>query len=132
MYHLPDNQVSLGLIADLSYSNPHMSPYDEMQRWKHHPLISDVLQGGERISYGARALVKGGFQAIPKLTVPGGLLVGDDAGFLNFLKIKGSHTAMKSGMRPQKPYSRSCKTEMNIQKPTPTRLYSRILGCTMN
>ena len=98
LYHLPDNQVSLGLIADLSYSNPHMSPYDEMQRWKHHPLISDVLQGGERISYGARALVKGGFQAIPKLTVPGGLLVGDDAGFLNFLKIKGSHTAMKSGM----------------------------------
>ena len=98
LYHLPDNQVSLGLIADLSYSNPHLSPYDEMQRWKHHPLIADVLEGGERISYGARALVKGGFQALPKLTVPGGLLVGDDAGFLNFLKIKGSHTAMKSGM----------------------------------
>ena len=97
-YHLPDNQVSLGLIADLSYSNPHLSPYDEMQRWKHHPLIADVLEGGARISYGARALVKGGFQALPKLTVPGGLLVGDDAGFLNFLKIKGSHTAMKSGM----------------------------------
>ena len=98
LYHLPDNQVSLGLIADLSYSNPHMSPYDEMQRWKHHPLIAEVLEGGERVSYGARALVKGGFQALPKLTVPGGLLVGDDAGFLNFLKIKGSHTAMKSGM----------------------------------
>ena len=98
LYHLPDNQVSLGLIADLSYSNPHLSPYDEMQRWKHHPLIADVLEGGERVSYGARALVKGGFQALPKLTVPGGLLVGDDAGFLNFLKIKGSHTAMKSGM----------------------------------
>ena len=98
LYHLPDNQVSLGLIADLSYSNPHLSPYDEMQRWKHHPLIAEVLEGGERISYGARALVKGGFQALPKLTVPGGLLVGDDAGFLNFLKIKGSHTAMKSGM----------------------------------
>ena len=98
LYHLPDNQVSLGLIADLSYNNPHLSPYDEMQRWKHHPLIADVLEGGERVSYGARALVKGGFQALPKLTVPGGLLVGDDAGFLNFLKIKGSHTAMKSGM----------------------------------
>ena len=98
LYHLPDNQVSLGLIADLSYSNPHLSPYDEMQRWKHHPLIAEVLEGGERVSYGARALVKGGFQALPKLTVPGGLLVGDDAGFLNFLKIKGSHTAMKSGM----------------------------------
>ena len=98
LYHIENNQVALGLITDLAYSNPHVSPFDEMQRWKHHPLIADVLEGGERISYGARALVKGGFQALPKLTVPGGLLVGDDAGFLNFLKIKGSHTAMKSGM----------------------------------
>ena len=98
LYHLPDNQVSLGLIVDLSYKNPHLSPYDEMQRWKHHPLIADVLEGGERISYGARALTKGGLQALPTLTVPGALLAGDDAGFLNVLKIKGSHTAMKSGM----------------------------------
>ena len=98
LYHLPNNQVSLGLIVDLSYSNPHLSPYDEMQRWKHHPLIADVLEGGERVSYGARAIAKGGLQALPKLTIPGAALVGDDAGFCNSLKIKGSHTAMKSGM----------------------------------
>ena len=98
LYHLPANQVSLGLIVDLSYKNPHLSPFDEMQRWKHHPLIAEVLEGGERVSYGARALSKGGLQALPKLTVPGALIVGDDAGFLNPLKIKGSHTAMKSGM----------------------------------
>lgn len=98
LYHLPDNQIALGLIIDLSYSNPHLSPFDELQRFKHHPLIAPFLAGGERLSYGARALVKGGLQAIPKLTMPGGLLVGDDAGFMNFLKIKGSHTAMKSGM----------------------------------
>ena len=98
LYHLPDNQVALGLIVDLSYSNPHLSPFDEFQRWKHHSEISGVLEGGERISYGARAIVKGGIQALPKLTVPGAALTGDDAGFLNPLKIKGSHTAMKSGM----------------------------------
>ena len=98
LYHLPNNQISLGLIVDLSYNNPHLSPYDEMQRWKHHPLIADLLEGGERVSYGARALTKGGLQALPALTVPGALLAGDDAGFLNVLKIKGSHTAMKSGM----------------------------------
>ena len=95
---MPDNQASLGLIVDLSYSNPHLSPFDEMQRWKHHPLVASVLAGGQRRAYGARAIVKGGFFALPKLAVPGALLVGDDAGFLNPLKIKGSHTAMKSGM----------------------------------
>ncbi|MGK0223911.1 MAG: electron-transferring-flavoprotein dehydrogenase [Limisphaerales bacterium] len=98
LYHLPNNQVTLGLIVDLSYSNPHLSPFDEFQRWKHHPEIAQLLEGGERISYGARAIVKGGLQALPKLAIPGALLVGDDAGFLNPLKIKGSHTAMKSGM----------------------------------
>ncbi|NKB97833.1 MAG: NAD(P)-binding protein [Pseudomonadales bacterium] len=98
LYHLPDNQVALGLIVDLSYSNPHLSPFDEFQRWKHHAEIAQVLEGGERISYGARAIIKGGIQALPKLTVPGAALIGDDAGFLNPLKIKGSHTAMKSGM----------------------------------
>ena len=98
LYHLPDNQVALGLIVDLSYKNPHLSPYDEMQRWKHHPLVSEVLEGGERISYGARALVKGGLQALTANAFAGGLIVGDDSGFLNPLKIKGSHTAMKSGM----------------------------------
>ena len=98
LYHLDNNQVSLGLIVDLSYANPHLSPFDEMQRWKHHPLIAEQLEGGTRVSYGARAIVKGGLQALPKLTVPGAALVGDDAGFLNVLKVKGSHTAMKSGM----------------------------------
>jgi len=98
LYHLENNQVSLGLIVDLSYSNPHLSPFDEFQRWKQHPLIRETLEGGKRAVYGARAIVKGGLQALPKLTVPGALLVGDDAGFLNALKIKGSHTAMKSGM----------------------------------
>lgn len=98
LYHLEDNQVAVGLIVDLAYNNPHLSPFDEFQRYKHHPLISQFLKGGKRLSYGARAIIKGGIQALPKLTVPGALLVGDDAGFLNFLKIKGSHTAMKSGM----------------------------------
>jgi len=98
LYHLENNEVALGLIVDLSYKNPHLSPFHEFQRWKHHPLIAGVLEGGKRVSYGARAIVKGGIQALPKLTVPGGVLVGDDAGFLNVLKIKGSHTAMKSGM----------------------------------
>ncbi len=98
LYHLEDNQVVLGVITDLSYSNPHVSPFDEFQRYKHHPKISQYLQGGERISYGARALVKGGLQAQPQLHFPGGLIIGDNAGTLNFAKIKGTHTAMKSGM----------------------------------
>ena len=98
LYHMENNQVSLGLIVDLGYSNPHLSPFDEFQRFKHHKLIRQYLEGGKRISYGARAVVKGGYQALPKLTMPGGLLVGDNAGFLNNLKQKGSHTAMKSGM----------------------------------
>ncbi|MCZ6616513.1 MAG: electron transfer flavoprotein-ubiquinone oxidoreductase [Gammaproteobacteria bacterium] len=98
LYHLENSQISLGLILDLSYSNPHMSPFDEFQRWKHHPLIAATLAGGTRVSYGARAIVKGGLSALPELTVPGGLLVGDNAGFLNMTKVKGSHTAMKSGM----------------------------------
>ena len=98
LYHLENNQVSVGLIVDLAYSNPHLSPFDEFQRFKHHPLIAKTLTGGTRVSYGARAIVKGGLQALPKLAVPGALIVGDDAGFLNMTKIKGSHTAMKSGM----------------------------------
>ncbi|MFU8926281.1 electron transfer flavoprotein-ubiquinone oxidoreductase [Acinetobacter puyangensis] len=98
LYHAENNQVSLGMIVDLSYQNPHMYPFMEMQRWKTHPLIKRFLKGAKRISYGARAVVKGGFNSLPKLTFPGGCLIGDDAGFLNFSKIKGSHTAMKSGM----------------------------------
>ena len=98
LYHLEDNTVAVGLITNLSYSNPHVSPYDEFQRYKHHPQIARHLQGGERLTYGARAISKGGLQSQPKMTFPGGLLIGDDAGTLNFAKIKGSHTAMKSGM----------------------------------
>lgn len=98
LYHLEDNQVAVGLITDLSYSNPHVSPFDEFQRYKHHPKISQYLEGGERISYGARAITKGGLQSQPKMHFAGGLLIGDDAGTLNFAKIKGTHTAMKSGM----------------------------------
>ena len=98
LYHLEDNQVAVGLITNLSYSNPHLSPFDEFQRYKHHPSIKQYLEGGERLSYGARAINKGGLQSQPKMSFPGGLLIGDDAGTLNFAKIKGSHTAMKSGM----------------------------------
>ncbi|WP_461518101.1 electron transfer flavoprotein-ubiquinone oxidoreductase [Porticoccus sp.] len=98
LYHLEDHQVALGLITDLSYSNPYVSPFDEFQRYKHHPVIKQYLEGGERISYGARALVKGGLQSQPKMTFSGGLLIGDNAGTLNFAKIKGIHCAMKSGM----------------------------------
>lgn len=98
LYHFEDNQVSVGLITDLSYSNPHVSPFDEFQRYKHHPKISQYLEGGERIAYGARAITKGGLQSQPKMHFAGGLLIGDDAGTLNFAKIKGSHTAMKCGM----------------------------------
>jgi electron-transferring-flavoprotein dehydrogenase len=98
LYHLEDNTVFVGLIIDLSYSNPHLSPFDEFQRFKHHPVIRKYLEGGTRTAYGARAIVKGGLNALPKLVFPGGMLIGDDAGMLNFAKIKGSHTAMKSGM----------------------------------
>ena len=98
LYHIEDNQVVVGLITDLSYSNPHVSPFDEFQRYKHQSVIKQYLEGGERISYGARAITKGGLQSQPKMSFPGGLLIGDDAGTLNFAKIKGSHTAMKSGM----------------------------------
>lgn len=98
LYHTDDCQVVVGLIIDLNYSNPHLSPFDEFQRMKHHPELAKHLTGGKRVSYGARAIAKGGFNALPKMTFPGGLLIGCDAGTLNFSKIKGTHTAMKSGM----------------------------------
>ncbi len=98
LYHLENNQVVVGLIVDLAYSNPHLSPFDEFQRYKHHPVIKQYLEGGKRISYGARALVKGGYNSLPKMVFPGGALIGCDLGTLNAAKIKGSHTAMKSGM----------------------------------
>jgi electron-transferring-flavoprotein dehydrogenase len=98
LYHAENNQVFVGLIVDLNYNNPHLSPFDEFQRYKHHPKISQYLEGGKRVSYGARAMAKGGFNSLPKMTMPGSLLVGCDAGTINFAKIKGNHTAMKSGM----------------------------------
>ncbi|MDT0498862.1 electron transfer flavoprotein-ubiquinone oxidoreductase [Algiphilus sp. W345] len=98
LYHLEDNMVVVGLIVDLSYTNPFLSPFDEFQRFKHHPVIKQYLEGGKRVSYGARAITKGGYNSLPKMVFPGGALIGCDLGTLNFAKIKGSHTAMKSGM----------------------------------
>ncbi|WP_169045997.1 electron transfer flavoprotein-ubiquinone oxidoreductase [Aeromonas salmonicida] len=98
LYHMDGNQVAVGLIVDLNYSNPWLSPFDEFQRFKHHPLIAQTLLGGERISYGARAITKGGWHSLPRMHFPGGLLIGCDAGTLDFSRIKGIHTAMKSGM----------------------------------
>ena len=98
LYHLEDNQVSVGFVIGLDYANPHLSPFDEFQRFKTHPSVRPTFEGGRRIAYGARALNEGGFQSIPKLSFPGGVLVGCTAGFMNVPKIKGSHTAMKSGM----------------------------------
>ncbi|MEL1221724.1 electron transfer flavoprotein-ubiquinone oxidoreductase [Aeromonas hydrophila] len=98
LYHLEQDQVAVGLIVDLNYRNPWLSPFDEFQRLKHHPLIATALQGGERISYGARAIAKGGWHSLPRMHFPGGLLIGCDAGTLDFSRIKGIHTAMKSGM----------------------------------
>jgi len=98
LYHAADNKVYLGMIIALNYSNPHLSTFDEFQRWKLHPKIRTYLEGGKRIAYGARAVNKGGLQSLPKLTFPGGMLVGCSAGFLNAVKIKGAHTAIKTGM----------------------------------
>jgi electron-transferring-flavoprotein dehydrogenase len=98
LYHLEDNMVSVGFVIGLDYQNPHLSPFEEFQRFKTHPSIRPVFEGGRRIAYGARAINEGGFQSVPKLVFPGGVLLGCAAGFVNVPKIKGSHTAMKSGM----------------------------------
>ncbi|HDZ09280.1 electron transfer flavoprotein-ubiquinone oxidoreductase [Pseudohongiella sp.] len=98
LYHAENNQVYLGLIVDLGYKNPHISPFDEFQKFKQHPVIRQYIEGGKRLSYGARALNKGGLNSLPKMSFPGGLMIGCDAGTLNAAKIKGSHTAMRSGM----------------------------------
>ena len=97
-YHGENNQVYLGIVVPLDYSNPHLSPFDEFQQWKHHKDIKKLLENGTRVAYGARALTKGGYHSRPKMTFPGGILVGCNAGLMVFTKIKGSHTAMKSGM----------------------------------
>ena len=98
LYHGENEEVYLGFVVPLDYKNPYLSPFDEFQTWKTHPSISSQLKGGQRITYGARALIKGGLQSLPKMEFSGGLIVGDNAGTLVFSKIKGSHTAMKSGM----------------------------------
>jgi electron-transferring-flavoprotein dehydrogenase len=98
IYHLENNQVAVGFVVGLDYRNPFLSPFEELQRFKTHPAIRPTFDGGRRIAYGARSLVEGGYQSLPKLTFPGGVLIGDAAGFLNVPKIKGTHTAMKSGM----------------------------------
>ncbi|KQW78867.1 electron transfer flavoprotein-ubiquinone oxidoreductase [Brevundimonas sp. Root1279] len=98
LYHFGDRYVSIGYVVHLNYKNPFLSPFDEFQRFKHHPAISEHLEGGTRISYGARAITEGGFQSVPKLAFPGGALIGCSAGFVNVPRIKGSHNAMKTGM----------------------------------
>ena len=98
LYHQANNQVALGFVVALDYKNPHLFPFEEFQRWKQHPEIRKILEGGKRVSYGARVINEGGLQSIPKLAFPGGALIGCSAGFVNVPRIKGSHTAMKSGM----------------------------------
>jgi electron-transferring-flavoprotein dehydrogenase len=98
MYHFGDNYVSIGYVVHLNYKNPFLSPFDEFQRFKHHPSVKPHLEGGKRIAYGARAITEGGYQSVPKLTFPGGVLIGCSAGFVNVPRIKGSHNAMKTGM----------------------------------
>jgi electron-transferring-flavoprotein dehydrogenase len=98
MYHFGDHYVSIGFVTHLNYKNPFLSPFDEFQRFKHHPSVRPFLEGGKRIAYGARAITEGGYQSVPKLTFPGGVLIGCSAGFVNVPRIKGSHNAMKTGM----------------------------------
>jgi electron-transferring-flavoprotein dehydrogenase len=98
LYHQANGQVALGFVTWLNYSNPYLSPFQELQRWKTHPAIAEILKGAKRVSYGARAISDGGYQSVPKLVMPGAALIGDSAGFLNVPRIKGTHTAMKSGM----------------------------------
>lgn len=114
LYHAENNQVVAGLIVDLNYSNPWVSPFDEFQRLKHHPKLAQYLEGGKRVSYGARAIAKGGYNCLPEMTFPGGVLIGCDAGTLNFSRIKGVHTAMKSGMLAAEAVVAAIGAESNI------------------
>ena len=114
MYHAENKQVFLGYVIGLDYKNPYLSPFDEFQRFKTHPAIRKIISGGKRISYGARALIEGGLQSLPKMYMPGALLVGCDAGTLNMPKIKGSHTAMKSGMIAAETIIENIKENKNL------------------
>ena len=120
LYHLGGNRMSVGFVVGLDYENPYLSPFEEMQRFKTHPAMRPLFEGGRRIAYGARALSEGGFQSIPKLVFPGGAIVGDAAGFLNVPKIKGTHTAMKSGMVAAEAAFDALKG--GAEKPDPRRL----------
>ncbi|MBV9814637.1 MAG: electron transfer flavoprotein-ubiquinone oxidoreductase, partial [Alphaproteobacteria bacterium] len=115
LYHLEDRQVAVGFVIGLDYKNPFLNPFEEFQRFKTHPAIRPFFEGGRRIAYGARALNEGGFQSIPRLDFPGGALIGDAAGFLNVPKIKGSHTAMKSGMVAAETLMRRLSEETNAE-----------------
>jgi len=115
MYHAENNLAYMGLVIGLDYKNPYLNPYQELQKWKTHPMISDMLEGGKPVGYGARALTEGGYQSVPKLHFPGGALIGCSAGFMNVPKIKGSHNAMKSGMTAAEGiFERWAKNEFNI------------------
>jgi len=114
MYHAENKQVFLGYVIGLDYKNPYLSPFDEFQRFKTHPSIKKIIEGGKRISYGARALIEGGIQSLPKMFMPGALLVGCDAGTLNMPKIKGTHTAMKSGMIAAETIIENLKMKKNL------------------
>jgi electron-transferring-flavoprotein dehydrogenase len=119
LYHNENNQVAVGFVIGLDYRNPHLSPFDEFQRFKYHPDIRPIFEGGTRVSYGARAISEGGLQSIPKLTFPGGLLVGDTAGFLNVPKIKGTHTSMKSAMLAAEAVFELLPVEYDEENPGP-------------
>jgi len=119
LYHNENNQVAVGFVVGLDYRNPHLSPFEEFQRFKNHPDIRPIFEGGTRVSYGARAISEGGLQSIPKLTFPGGLLVGDTAGFLNVPKIKGTHTSMKSAMLAAEAVYELLPVEYDEENPGP-------------
>jgi len=119
LYHNENNQVAVGFVIGLDYRNPHLSPFDEFQRFKNHPDIRPIFEGGTRVSYGARAISEGGLQSIPKLTFPGGLLIGDTAGFLNVPKIKGTHTSMKSAMLAAEAVYELLPVEYDEENPGP-------------
>ncbi len=123
LYHLENNQVAVGFVVGLDYENTYLSPYEEFQRFKTHPSIKPVFEGGRRVAYGARALSEGGFQSIPELVFPGGALIGDGAGFLNVPRIKGTHTAMKSGMlAAEAVFSNLCSEDANDLNSYPEKL----------
>ncbi len=126
IYHMKDQQIALGFVVGLDYTNPWLSPFEEMQRFKTHAFIMPLLEGGERLSYGARALNEGGFQSIPKLTFPGGALIGDAAGFLNVPQIKGIHTAIQSGIYAADACAEALKTASD-DTPLEITSYSEVI-----